>query len=164
MQYDFIRGALAIPKAYEILPSITEYAGKYNGGIVFTRDIHDNGYSSSLESGKYPIHCEKYSRGMEIDESILRAVGGKKVKVYDKDIYGVAHLGERLKTDFGELDRVDIVGVCTGICVISNALILRTDCKDLPIYLHSDMCACESDESHNMALKLMEMNHIEIVR
>ena len=123
MQNDFICGALSNSDTEKILPAVAEYvkrADEQGAEIVFTRDTHDENYAQTQEGRKLPVpHCVKNTKGWQIAEALSDYVQN----VFDKYTFGSLLLAQYALDN--QFDCIDLVGVCTDICVISNALLLK---------------------------------------
>lgn len=160
MQNDFIDGALGTKEAVAIVDKVNKKIAAYRqaGGIViFTRDTHGENYLETMEGKKLPVkHCLKGTKGWEIT-SKLDTAGDK---IIDKPTFGSIELAEYLETL--EVDEIEIVGLCTDICVISNAMIIKAKFPEKVIKVDSACCAGVTPESHLNALKALKMCHIEV--
>ena len=156
MQNDFIDMALGTKEAVAIVPKVKEKIQEYvkNGDeIVFTRDTHSETYLQTPEGKKLPVeHCIKGTKGWQIAEGIY--VEG--CKIIDKPNFGWPHWNEE------HLEDVEIIGLCTDICVVSNALIIKATFPDTNVKVDSNCCAGVTVETHEAALKTMAMCQIEI--
>lgn len=159
MQNDFIRGSLGSKLAEAIVPNVVEKVKKFEGQIVFTRDTHDADYMQTQEGNKLPVeHCIKDTDGWQICDELKPFVSA----VVDKITFGSMELPEILKGYSEEIDEIEICGLCTDICVISNAMILKATYPEAKITVDSNCCAGVSVESHNTALDAMKAVQIEI--
>lgn len=163
LQNDFIDGALGTKEAVAILPAVEKKIREFDGTVLFTRDTHGEDYSST-EEGKYlPVpHCIKGTQGWEIRKE-LEAL--RKTEAIDKPIFGSVELGQKLKqmNDEDPIESVTLIGLCTDICVISNAMIIKAYLPNLHIMVDSDCCAGVTPESHSRALLSMATCQIEIL-
>ena len=157
MQNDFIDMALGTQEAVAIVPRVKEKIQEYvqNGAeIIFTRDTHTENYLQTPEGKKLPVeHCIKGSKGWQIAEGLY--VEG--CKIIDKPNFGWPHWNEE------QLEDVEIIGLCTDICVVSNALIIKATFPDANVQVDSNCCAGVTVETHEAALKTMAMCQIDIV-
>ena len=157
MQNDFIDMALGTKEAVAIVPKVKDKIREHvkNGDeIVFTRDTHTENYLQTPEGKKLPVeHCIKGTKGWQIAEGIY--VEG--CKIIDKPNFGWPHWNEE------HLEEVEIVGLCTDICVVSNALIIKATFPDANVKVDSNCCTGVTVETHEAALKTMAMCQIEIV-
>lgn len=171
MQNDFITGSLGSPAAEAIVPLIHNYIKKFEGGYIFaTQDQHfENDYHESVEGKKIPPHCVPATEGFEIENSIEKTLveklqKGTVVFWWAKKTFGSLDLAEYLiesvKKD--EVNTIIMAGLCTDICVISNALILRAACPNTHIVVLEDLCAGSTPENHQAALNVLRANCIDV--
>ena len=165
MQNDFITGSLANKEAEKIIPKIAQMIQDFDGKIIFTRDTHDSRYLESNEGKHLPVeHCMKGTFGHQIHRDLL---GWRDVTVVDKKTFGSFELGKAIKECSYGLDRrnmeIHIVGTCTDICVVSNAIILKTEFPEAKIVVHKKMCAGMDKKGHNAAMLVMERCQIDVV-
>ncbi len=157
MQNDFIDMALGTKEAVAIVPKVKEKIQEYvqNGDeIIFTRDTHGDNYLQTPEGKQLPVeHCIKGTKGWQIAEGLY--IEG--CKIIDKPNFGWPHWNEE------HLEDVEIIGLCTDICVVSNALIIKATFPDINVKVDSKCCAGVTVETHEAALKTMAMCQIEIV-
>lgn len=163
MQNDFISGSLGSETAEAIVPKVREKIAKYienNDFVIFTRDTHFDNYFSTLEGKNLPIsHCKFRTNGWNIEKSLL-SLFPSGCSIIDKITFGYDGW-EKLFAD-RKVDEIEIVGLCTDICVVSNALLLRTALPNTPIICDSSCCAGTSVDAHNAALKVMKSCQIKI--
>ena len=161
MQNDFVTGVLGSAEARAILPKLKQKIdGARTAGktIVFTRDTHGADYLSTQEGRNLPVpHCIRGTEGWQIVEGLCL----KGDRVFDKPTFGSLSLAEFIRD--GEFGRVEFVGVCTGICVISNALCLKAALWETPIGVRPSCCAGVTPESHNNALSALQMCQIDLL-
>ena len=168
MQNDFIDGALGSPEAQAIVPAVAAKVKKYaeNGdAVLYTRDTHFDNYLDTQEGRKLPVpHCIAGTQGWEIREEVYTTRYNHTVDKYtfgSWDIGGAVNRIVRLYDD--ELESIELVGLCTDICVISNAMILKAYFPEMPIMVDSSCCAGVTPESHTRALEAMKMCQIEVI-
>ena len=181
MQNDFIDGALGTKKAQAIVPKVARKIRDYDGrGIIVTQDKHyDWDYKYTLEGKMLPIpHCIKGTPGYEINEVVFNEllkrnqVGDRRITVelFYKPTFGCIEMCEFLKEKFEGVEyfnepmEFEIVGLCTDICVVSNALLLRAYFPNARILVDSNCCAGTTPEAHEAALKTMESCQIGVIR
>lgn len=161
MQNDFISGSLGTKEALLIVDNVIEKIKQYeknNNIILFTKDTHSSDYLTTIEGIKLPvIHCVKNTFGWEIPNEILR----DHKLIFEKETFGSTTLVDYLKTL--EFDEVELIGICTDICVISNAMLIKANFPNKKIVVDSKCCSGVSVESHNEALNVMKMCHIEVL-
>ena len=162
MQIDFISGALGTKEAQNIVPAVIEKIKAFDGDVVYTRDTHTQQYLDTAEGRKLPVvHCVKDTAGWQIHPEVLKAGDGKTVAIIDKPTFGSMELGAFAQA--GQYDSIELIGLCTDICVISNALCLKARLWETPIAVCKDCCAGVTPASHENALAAMAMCQIEIV-
>ncbi|MCI8453251.1 MAG: cysteine hydrolase [Lachnospiraceae bacterium] len=163
MQNDFIDGALGTPEAKAIVDRVAEEIGRYPvADIIATRDTHSEHYLETQEGRNLPVvHCVKGTPGWELHPKIAEALKG--AAILDKPTFGSRELAEKLAL-LAESDDLEItmVGLCTDICVVSNALLLKAYLPETPIQVIASCCAGVTPESHQAALKTMQMSQIQI--
>ena len=161
MQNDFIDGALGTEEAQQILPRVAEKINSFDGDIYFTRDTHGYDYLESAEGKKLPVpHCIKGSDGWQI----CSALDTSRAKaVIDKPTFGSTELARLLAERKDEISSITLTGVCTDICVISNAMLIKAALPETPLAVDASCCAGVSPESHENALAAMKMCQIEIL-
>ncbi len=157
MQNDFIDMALGTKEAVAIVPAVKAKIAEYvaNGDeIIFTRDTHEENYLQTAEGKKLPVpHCIRNTKGWEIADGLY--VEG--AKIIDKPNFGWPHWRQE------KLENVEIIGLCTDICVVSNALIIKATFPDIPVKTDSRCCAGVTPESHAAALLTMKMCQIDVI-
>ena len=163
MQKDFIDGSLGTKEAVGIVDNVKKKIEEYlkNGDeVIFTRDTHQENYMDTNEGRHLPvIHCIEETEGWEIRPELIDAVkksGSGNVTIINKPSFGYTGWG-----DF-EFEEIELVGLCTDICVVSNALILKALFPEIKISVNAAACAGVTPESHNAALTTMKMCQIEI--
>ena len=164
MQNDFIDGALGTKEAVAIVPGVKEKIENFDGVVLFTRDTHETYYLDTQEGQKLPVpHCIRDTEGWQI-RSELDAL--RKTEPIDKETFGSTDLaGELTMIDEDEgIGSITLVGLCTDVCVISNALLIKASLPEVPICVDATCCAGVTPESHENALKAMEACQIRIIR
>ncbi len=160
MQVDFITGSLGSELASAIVPCVVDKVKNFDGKIIFTRDTHFEDYADTQEGKKLPIeHCIKGTEGWQICDELKPYVD----TVVDKITFGSVELPDVIKNLDEEIDEIELCGLCTDICVISNAMILKAAFPDVTVKIDSACCAGVSVESHNVALEAMKNVQIEII-
>lgn len=165
MQNDFVYGPLGNKDCKSIVPSVIAKVINFNGAIIFTKDTHRKNYLDTLEGRNLPVeHCIAYSEGWELIDELeeIRSKGGW--PVYQKGTFGCVNLAVDLRAEHikDPIESIEFIGVCTSICVISNALICKAYLPEVPISVDSSCCACVTPESHLAALEAMKMSQITI--
>lgn len=164
MQNDFITGALANIEGQKIIPAMVDYIKNFDGDIIATLDTHYDNYLETMEGKKLPVpHCIKETEGWRLVPDIADAIKNKAVMMFKKETFGSTDLADYI-ADFYDADvEIEICGVCTDICVISNALVIKATIPNRKITVLKDLCAGVTPESHETALKAMAACHIDIV-
>lgn len=163
MQNDFIDGALGTREARAIVPRVAEKIKNFDGIVLATRDTHQSDYLETQEGQNLPVeHCIEGTNGWEICPEVAKLLTGKPI---DKPSFGSVALGERLRELNGQetLESVTLVGLCTDICVISNAMIIKANLPEVPVCVDADCCAGVTPESHTRALEAMKVCQIQIM-
>ena len=163
MQNDFIDGALGTPEAAAIVPAVAEKIRNFKGRVLFTRDTHQPDYRQTQEGRRLPVpHCIQGTPGWEIRPE-LEAL--RREPAVDKPSFGSPALGELLKELDAEepVGSITLVGLCTDICVISNALLIKAFLPEVPITVDASCCAGVTPESHRTALAAMKMCQIDVI-
>ncbi len=167
MQNDFVTGALKNDEAIGIVPDVVrkiQQERTLGTEIIFTRDSHSDLYMDSEEGHNLPVpHCIKGSQGWEIIDD-LKGFTADAI-ILDKETFGSRELGQYLLSAEQEnhIDELELIGICTDICVISNALLAKAFLPNIPITVDSKCCAGVSVKSHNTALEAMKACHIHIL-
>lgn len=163
MQNDFIDGALGTKEAVAILPAVKAKIEGFDGRVLFTRDTHETDYMQTQEGKNLPVeHCIKDTDGWQI-RSELDAL--RKEEAIDKPSFGSVALAQLLKAydNYEEkIESVTLIGLCTDICVISNAMIIKAYLPETPIFVDAECCAGVTPESHERALDAMAVCQINI--
>ena len=158
MQNDFIDGVLGTPEAVAIVDNVKAKIAEYqkNGDrIIFTRDTHHDDYLTTNEGKHLPIpHCIENTKGWEIADGIY--VEG--CDIIDKPTFG--YTGWYIFT----FEEVELIGLCTDICVVSNAMLIKAMFPDIKVTVDARCCAGVTVESHDAALTTMKMCQIEVIR
>jgi nicotinamidase/pyrazinamidase len=162
MQNDFIDGSLGTKEAVAVVPFVKNKIESFHSKVLFTRDTHFENYMDTQEGRNLPVpHCIKGSAGWEI-RAELDAL--RTTEPIDKITFGSSELGELLVRENREnpINSITLVGLCTDICVISNAMIAKAFLPEVPIIVDARCCAGVTPESHRNALEAMKMCQIKI--
>ena len=162
MQNDFIDGALGTPEAVAIVPAAAEKIRSFPGPVLFTRDTHGPDYLNTQEGRNLPVvHCVKGTPGWELRPELQALC---RTAPIDKPTFGSAKLGELLLSMDREdpIASVTLIGLCTDICVISNALLVKAFLPEVPVTVDAACCAGVTPESHRNALAAMKMCQIAV--
>lgn len=166
MQYDFIEGSLGTKEARAIVPRVKERIRSHQGPIFYTLDTHDDDYLRSQEGHHLPVlHCQKNSDGWQVNAELLPLLRQKGAIPIEKNTFAAKDLTTRLTTLHNEkpLTSIILAGLCTDICVISNALMIKGFLPDVPIYVDAAACAGVNPKSHQTALDAMAACQIVVV-
>ena len=159
MQNDFIDGALGTAEAVSIVPYVKEVIESFDGKVFFTRDTHFDNYMQTEEGKNLPVpHCIKGTHGWQI-RAELDAL--RKTEPIDKITFGSTELMDVLRGE-GEIESITFVGLCTDICVISNAMLAKANFPEVPLTVDAKGCAGVTPESHARALEAMKICQIKI--
>ena len=167
MQRDFVTGVLGSQEAVSILPAVKERiekAKREGEAVIFTRDTHEENYLETQEGKKLPVkHCVKNTAGWQIEDELLPL--SEKCLIIDKPTFGSTALGEYLKAENekDKIGKITLTGVCTDICVISNALLIKAYLPEVEIYIEENCCAGVTKESHETALSAMKSCQITVI-
>lgn len=163
MQNDFIDGALGTKEAIAIVPNVLKKIKDFEGTVIFTRDTHFDNYLDTQEGRNLPVpHCIKDTIGWQIREELDQL---RTTEAIDKLTFGSSELGpELLDIDKEEpISEITFVGLCTDICVISNVMIAKAFLPEVPVVVDAACCAGVSPETHENALKAMEVCQVKVV-
>lgn len=171
MQNDFIEGSLGTKEAKSIVPNVIDKINNFNGTVIYTRDTHDNNYLETPEGKNLPVeHCIFKTLGWEIPNDIL-VPGLKKHQshylkpIYNKPTFGCEDLSYDLRnlyTNQPDDLEIELIGLCTDVCVISNALLLKAYMPAVKISVDASCCAGVTQNTHEAALKTMQMCQINV--
>ena len=157
MQNDFIDGTLGTKEAVAIVPKVEEKIRNFDGKVFFTRDTHETYYLETQEGKNLPVpHCIKGTPGHEIINELQPYVK-KALAVFEKETFGSRKLANFLKElhKEKEIESIELLGLCTDICVVSNALLIKAFLPEVPILADSNCCAGVTPEKHESALETM---------
>lgn len=163
MQNDFIDGALGTKEAVAIVPNVIKKIKEFDGVVYATRDTHEENYLDTQEGKNLPVkHCVRGSKGWQIQKDIQALL---KTEPIDKPTFGSTKLGELLvkENEKEKIESITLVGLCTDICVISNAMIAKANLPEVPIYVDAACCAGVTPESHERALAAMGLCQIHVL-
>lgn len=166
MQVDFVNGSLGSDEAETVVKSVVKKVETFEGRVIFTQDTHGKNYKDTQEGKKLPIqHCIKDTPGWEIIPELRHFIAEHHTEVYEKSTFGSDKLARRLldMNQERKIDSITIVGLCTDICVVSNAILLKTFLPETPIIVDSGCCAGVTKEHHEAALETMKSCQIEVL-
>ena len=161
VQNDFITGALRNEEAIKRVPNIVEEIKNTDADVIIaTQDTHFSNYLETQEGRRLPVpHCIEGTYGWQIEDSVQEALNSRNaLHPIQKNSFGYAYWNREMK-----YDEIELIGYCTDICVISNAMILKAICPEAKIAVKESCCAGVTKESHDIALKTMQTCHIDII-
>ncbi len=160
MQVDFINGALGSKDAEAIVPCVLRIVRDFDGRVIFTRDTHGEDYLSTREGRHLPVvHCVRGTPGHEICPELLPYAK----TVIDKETFGSVDLADVIRSYGEDIEEITLLGLCTDICVISNAMLLKAAFPETEITVISSASAGVTPESHETALAAMRAVQINVV-
>ena len=166
MQTDFVNGALGTSEAQAILPGVCEKIKDFDGNVIVTLDTHEENYMETREGKYLPVpHCIKGTDGHKLCPEVKAALDGRKkqYRTVEKPTFGAADLPIFLWEDAnGEPFTVEFIGVCTDICVISNAMLVKAAFPEADIFCDAALCAGVTPEAHRAALTVMKSCQIDV--
>ena len=161
MQKDFVDGALGTKEAVAIVPRVLDRLKNFDGCVIFTQDTHGSDYLQTEEGKNLPVpHCIKGTDGWQILPELLSFAS---MPAIEKETFGSMKLGEKLQelNKKEKIESIELLGLCTDICVLSNAMIAKAFLPNTPIFVNEGCSAGVSPASHERALQAMEICHIK---
>ena len=156
-------GSLGTKEAISIIGNACERIKSHSGKIYVTFDTHGNDYMDTSEGKNLPVlHCIKGSDGHLLDESVQKALNGKDWVAVEKPTFGSVELPTIIKNNHGDNVEIELIGLCTDICVVSNALILKANFPECKIAVVENCCAGVTPEKHRAAIETMRSCQIVI--
>ena len=157
MQKDFVDGALGTKEAVAIVPNVVKKIEDFDGEIFATLDTHFDNYMETSEGKNLPVpHCIKNTDGWLLDKEVKAALDKKGFTAVEKNTFGSTDLPALIKDRAGEEElSIELIGLCTDICVVSNALILKANFPEADIKIDPECCAGVTPEAHIAAIKTM---------
>ena len=162
MQNDFIDGALGTAEAVAIVPKVAEKIKNFDGTVLYTRDTHEENYMETQEGKNLPVpHCIRGTDGWQVRTERQQA----DAVVVDKPTFGSRELAEKLVEMNAEeaIESITLIGLCTDICVISNAFVIKAFLPETSIIVDAACCAGVTPKSHERALEAMKVCQIQVV-
>jgi len=159
MQNDFITGSLGTEQAQMILPKVVSKVESYDGNVVFTKDTHMADYLETQEGRNLPVkHCMINEKGWNFGGQLESMVQESGWRVYEKHTFGSLELASDLQYENIKepIEEIELCGLCTDICVISNALLLKAYMPEVSIYVDAACCAGATPQGHENALEVMK--------
>ena len=171
VQNDFVKGG-ALPYGYpkkSNTDEIVAYAMRnvLDGNfVVATRDTHHDNYMETLEGKKLPVkHCIHETLGWELVDGLKTLAADNKIVVFDKPTFGTPLVAEHIRNimEGEDISEIEVIGYCTSICVLSNAVILRSRFPNKKITVLKDLCGDIDEDSHSAALKVLQNQQIDVI-
>lgn len=164
MQKDFVDGALGTPEAVAIVPAVCEKIRSFDGEIIVTYDTHPDNYLDTAEGKKLPVtHCVEGTDGWQLDANVAAALAEREWMAVKKPTFGSTDLPFLIHSIAGEEDfDITLIGLCTDICVVSNALLLKAHFPEVSIVVEGALCAGVTPDTHAAALQTMTMCQIDV--
>lgn len=167
MQNDFVTGALGTPEAAAIADQLAAYAGSFAGTVSFTLDTHGEDYLATQEGQRLPVpHCIRGTQGWKLIPALEAIRVARGCRMFEKPAFGSLTLATWLAEEHGRrpIDVIELCGVCTDICVVSNALIIKAMLPEVPVRVRAALCAGVTPEAHDAALATMASCQVEVVK
>ena len=165
MQKDFINGSLGTPEAVAIVDPVNQLVTTWNGPVIFTRDTHEADYMETQEGRNLPVpHCIRGTDGWQLEQGLQALCDSRKSIIFDKPTFGSVSLSAYLVEMHAEepIEEIVLVGLCTDICVISNAILVKAALPEVLVTVIANCCAGVTPESHARALDAMKMCQITV--
>ncbi len=165
MQKDFVSGSLGSSDARSIVDNVINKICEFDAEIIITMDTHFENYLNTAEGKKLPVeHCIKGTEGWQIIDEVKNALNSKKYTAIEKKTFGSIDIINIIK-DIAQDDdfSIELIGLCTDICVVSNAIILKAAFCEKEISVDASCCAGTTLDNHNMALNTMACCQINII-
>ncbi len=165
VQNDFVDGSLGTAEAAAMLPNLLKKVKDFDGEVWMTKDTHPENYLETQEGRNLPVkHCIKGTAGWELAPELDQICQEKNCPVYEKPTFGSVEVTEKLKAlhDAGDVESVELIGLCTDICVISNALLIKAMMPELSVSVDPSCCAGVTPEKHDAALEVMRSCQIAV--
>lgn len=164
MQNDFVDGALGTKEAAGIVGRVAGRIRRFEGSVIATLDTHGKDYLDTAEGKKLPVpHCVKMTHGWLVQKEVLEALESRGCLWVEKNTFGAKRLVREIKKIRKKHEiEIEMVGLCTDICVVSNALLLKAHFPEIKISVAADCCAGVTPQTHKAALETMKMCQIEV--
>lgn len=165
MQKDFVDGALGSAEAVAIVDNVVDKIENFDGDIIATYDTHFENYMETQEGKYLPVpHCIKDTDGWKLDEKVQAALDKKEYKTIEKLTFGSTELPQYIKENYDTDNlEIELVGLCTDICVVSNALLMKANFLNAVVSVDASCCAGVTVDTHNAALATMKMCQINVI-
>ncbi len=165
MQNDFVDGALGTQEAQAIAPAVVDAARAFEGTVLFTLDTHGDDYLETQEGKNLPVpHCIRNTQGWRLIPDLAEVQRERNARTFEKPTFGSTELSSHLVREHerAPIDSIEVIGVCTDICVVSNALLIKASLPEVPVRVDSALCAGVTPETHEAALVTMRSCQIDV--
>ena len=166
MQHDFVDGALGTPEAQGIVASVAAKAQAFDGTVVFTKDTHYSDYLQTLEGKNLPVeHCLHGTPGWELMPELQAIRDERNSFVFEKTTFASLDLAMWLAEEnvAEPIESIELIGLCTDICVVSNALLIKGWIPEVPLKVDASLCAGVTPDSHKAALTTLRSCQVEVI-
>ena len=166
MQHDFVDGALGTPEAQTIVASVAAKAQTFDGIVVFTKDTHYSDYLQTLEGKNLPVeHCLHGTPGWELMPELQTIRDERNSFVFEKTTFASLDLAMWLAEEnvAEPIESIELIGLCTDICVVSNALLIKGWIPEVPLKVDASLCAGVTPDSHKAALATLRSCQVEVI-
>ncbi len=165
MQKDFVDGALGTKEAVEIVDNVVEKIENFDGDIIVTYDTHAENYMETQEGKNLPVpHCIKDTEGWQLDKKVQAALDNRNYKAIEKPTFGSTELPKFIKENYNPDEiEIELIGLCTDICVVSNAIMMKANFLETKVSVDATCCAGVTPDSHDAALTTMKMCQINVI-
>ena len=166
MQKDFVNGSLGTAEAQAIVNNVVKKIEGHDGPIIATLDTHEPHYLNTAEGKKLPVeHCIRNTPGWTLDAQVAQAISKKKCISLEKPTFGSVELPKLIRDlADGEEFHIELIGLCTDICVVSNALLLKAHFPESAISVDASCCAGVTPDAHRSALDVMRSCQIDVIK
>ena len=164
MQKDFVDGALGSAEAEAIVANVVKKIEEFDGDVIATYDTHTENYMDTQEGKNLPVpHCIKGTDGWKLNDKVQAALDKRAYKSIEKPTFGSTELISYINENYDPCDtEIELLGLCTDICVVSNALLLKANFIETKVSVDSACCAGVTVESHEAALTTMKMCQVNV--
>ncbi len=165
VQNDFVDGALGSNEAVAIVDNVVNKIKSFDGDVIVTYDTHFENYMETQEGKNLPVpHCIKGTDGWQLNEKVQAALDGREYASIEKPTFGSTELPEYIKANFNPAElEIELIGLCTDICVVSNALLLKANFLEAKVSVDASCCAGVTVDSHKAALTTMKMCQVNVI-
>ena len=167
MQNDFIDGALGTPEAQAIVENVCDKVRRFPGKVAFTMDTHQPDYLSTQEGRNLPVeHCIEGTHGWQLSDALEEMRSSRDLPVFKKGAFGSVELAQALarENQNDPIESIELVGLCTDICVVSNALLIKGFLPEVPVSVDARCSAGVTPRAHEAALTTMESCQVKVER